>query len=380
MVNLYQTQFDSFEGLQSVLSAVQNFNEGRLQDALTQRRINWTTREIREIDTALIDAKGKLEIQYYDLEEFSKIFNKQFVTTNNAYFNSAYQLLRQVKSGTSQIKKLYKKFTPNSSAARKALPRQNQSLIYDQSSIGNGSYNLPLYPLDTYAPPEVIALCKNMQEFFDLMAKSMLLCLDVMRDEAMYRRDPIYCCTLYHDYKDEVSNRLGRLIHSIQIDTQDFDPLFNPAIDMRNNAKSEADFAQNGFHALLKEDVDALCAKEIVEKIRLGDITQEEGVLWPTNLEIIKVVRNIINHFDDYLPENYNRKTLPSVLMASLFIWSNATTETKFVEYIKHEYHGKLSHVPDNAAVSQKKKEINTKDRSKAHQYYLELKKQWDLL
>ena len=153
MAQRYQTRFDSFEGLETVVQAIEGFSQERFLASLHLRNRR-TLMDIAAIDTKVLAAIASLQEQHAQLLDFSLTFNSQFVTRNNHYFNSAHQLLRKIHSGVTQMKSIYKQFTPNSSAA---IPASAQSTytapsIYERSSLGIAPYTRPMFGLDIYSP------------------------------------------------------------------------------------------------------------------------------------------------------------------------------------------------------------------------------------
>ena len=104
MAQRYQTRFDSFEGLETVVQAIEGFSQERFLASLHLRNTRNLT-HIANIDAQVLAAIASLQTQHAQLVDFSTTFNSQFVTKNNHYFNSAHQLLRKIHSGVTQMNK-----------------------------------------------------------------------------------------------------------------------------------------------------------------------------------------------------------------------------------------------------------------------------------
>lgn len=356
MAQRYQIQFDSFDGLNTVITAIDGFCPERFISSLHLR-----TRRIQEIaalDSQVLHAIGCLQDQHTALAEFAQYFNDQFVTRNNHYFNSAHQLLRKIHTGTKQVKSLFKQFTPNSSAAVSAvLPKSYEApSIFSRSALGTEAYTQPLFPLDTY-PPEVQRLYEDMDRFFKLLRDSLLLCVEVLRQERFIRQDPQLCQELYHNFKDERYQTIKKFIFSISIQAKEFTAYCNPAVDLRQSSRSEQEFSQRGFHNLEYDDVCTLAAKELVEEAMRGEYTVEELALFPDDYTKIHRVRYIISHFDDYLPGDFTHQKLPAAYVACLLCWCNPKEDLAFVRYFQQTYTqaGGKYLTPSNPAVNQAK-------------------------
>ena len=360
MTQRYQTRFDSFEGLETVVQAIEGFSQERFLASLHLRNRR-TLMDIAAIDTKVLAAIASLQEQHAQLLDFSLTFNSQFVTRNNHYFNSAHQLLRKIHSGVTQMKSIYKQFTPNSSAA---IPASAQSTytapsIYERSSLGIAPYTRPMFGLDIYSP-EVQRLCMDMARFFEVLRDSLLVCLEVMRQEEYIRRNAQHCKELYHDFKDENYLRIKKHIHSIRLQSSEFKPDNNPAIDLRQSCDTEEEFAQKAFHDQEFDDVCSLAVKELVEEEQRGIFSIEELQLFAEDRDKIMAVRYIISHFDEYLEPNPRRKNVPADYVACLMSWCDIPIKKNlaFVKYFAETYkkaNGQYK-PPSNPAVNVKKR------------------------
>ena len=360
MAQRYQTRFDSFEGLETVVQAIEGFSQERFLASLHLRNSRNLT-HIANIDAQVLAAIANLQTQHAQLVDFSTTFNSQFVTKNNHYFNSAHQLLRKIHSGVTQMKSIYKQFTPNSSVAVRPIVAQDYTApsIYERSSLSVAPYTRPLFDIKDY-PMEVQQLCCDMARFFDMLRESLLVCLEVIRQEQYIRRDPNQCTELYHDFKEENYLRIRKHINSIRLNTSEFSPDNNPAIDLRQASDSEEEFSQKGFHNLEFDDVCSLATKELVEEEQRGIYTAEELQLFAEDREKITAVRYIITHFDEYLPANPRRKTVPADYVACLMGWCKIPIKKNlaFVNYFAATYkkaNGQYK-PPSNSAVNVKKR------------------------
>lgn len=360
MAQRYQTQFDSFEGLETVVQAIEGFSQERFLASLHLRNSRNLT-HIANIDAQVLAAIANLQTQHAQLVDFSTTFNSQFVTCNNHYFNSAHQLLRKIHSGVTQMKSIYKQFTPNSTVAVRPISPQDYTApsIYERSSLSVAPYTKPMFDIKEY-PMEVQQLCYDMARFFDVLRESLLVCLEVIRQEQYIRRDPNQCTELYHDFKEENYLRIKKNIHSIRINTSEFSPDNNPAIDLRQASETEEEFSQKGFHNLEFEDVCTLATKELVEEEQRGIYTAEELQLFAEDRDKIMAVRYIISHFDEYLPPNERRKNVPADYVACLMGWCNIPLKKNlaFVKYFEDIYtkaNGQYK-TPSNSAVNVQKR------------------------
>lgn len=375
MAQRYQTRFDSFEGLETVVQAIEGFSQERFLASLHLRNSRNLT-HIANIDAQVLAAIANLQTQHAQLVDFSTTFNSQFVTKNNHYFNSAHQLLRKIHSGVTQMKNIYKQFTPNSSVAVRPIVAQDYTApsIYERSSLSVAPYTRPLFDIKDY-PMEVQQLCCDMARFFDVLRESLLVCLEVIRQEQYIRRDPTQCTELYHDFKEDNYLRIKKNIHSIRLNTSEFSPNNNPAIDLRQASETEEEFSQKGFHNLEFDDVCSLATKELVEEAQRGEFSEVELTLFVEDKTKIKQIRYIIHHFDEYLPANHKRKNVPAAYVACLMAWCEPKEDLAFVKYFADTYndaHGRFT-PPSNPAVNQAKRPNWKRDPE-----FSELISQWE--
>lgn len=373
MSHIYQTQITTEENLQTVLTAIENFNFDRLLAALKDRR-SLSVSDILAMDARITEATSKLQTEYARLQNEAPAFNKRFVHRNNHYFSSAEALLRKIRSGVARFKDLYSRLTPNRTSAYQGLPMpEDKPSIYDRSLLGNAAYTPSLFP--ETVRPEVKQLYEHIVAFLAQMEDALNLCKDVLDDEALIREDAGQCRELYMDFKDEHYSHIKQLLRQITASWNDIEKITNPAICLREQTASDEEFSQQGFHNLEYEDVCQLATKEIVEESQRGEFTKEELMLFPDNRPLILRVRHIIVDFESYLPEGFNGKKIPASTIACLIRWSKPKEDFAFVKYFKKTYEasGGTHKVPSNSAVNVQKNDLNNHNPE-----YVSLVERWE--
>ena len=73
---------------------------------------NWDERTIETMSEEVASSRLRLEKEYERLAAFAKTFNKEFATDKNDCFDTALVMLRKLRSGISQTKKIFKRFCP----------------------------------------------------------------------------------------------------------------------------------------------------------------------------------------------------------------------------------------------------------------------------
>ena len=142
MSHIYQTQITTEENLQTVLTAIENFNFDRLLAALKDRR-SLSVSDILAMDARITEATSKLQTEYARLQDEAPAFNKRFVHRTNHYFSSAEALLRKIRSGVARFKDLYSRLTPNRTSAYQGLPMPEDNIesIFDTAKAAARTYS-----------------------------------------------------------------------------------------------------------------------------------------------------------------------------------------------------------------------------------------------
>lgn len=357
MAYMYSTEMETFAGLQQVVGALERFNQDRFMSAISLRRMR--PADITRLAHQIEAARLTLLDEYENLIDFARTFNSQFATDNNQYFDSAYRLLKQIKTGTRQVKGLFKQFTisPSPSQQRRLPPsvvRSARPSVYERSMLSTDTYAVPMFPIEEM-PAEVQNLYLTMQSFFETLSQSLHVCLDTMREETRVRQNPERCCELYNDFKREYCSRIKAILKSIDINAAIYQPDQSEVVALRENSQSEEQFSQQAFHQYSKSQVSVLATKELVEEANRGEFTRTELLLWPKNELMIRKVRHILGRLDSFLAEEYlTYKKIPAIYIAALRDWSCPAEDKLFTSYVRQTYHGERE-LPKNAAINQQK-------------------------
>ena len=350
MAHNYETRIENAEGLQAVLTAIQSFNYDRFTCVLYQKS-RFDVAHVLSLDAEVLHVTSKLKMEYAKLVNVSQTFNKRFVLPNNHAFSAAKELLKSIRSGLSELQKLYQFFTPNKAAPVPTRPIGNsRPYIYTRSQLGNAEYMPSLFPDEI--EPEAKQLFKHLFEFLQLIEQAFALCNEVIDEEDEIRKDSKQCHELYIDFKNEQYQRIFTLIQTDCFNNNVLN-ITNSATELRENSPSEEVFSQKGFHNLQHNDVIGLATKEIYEKAKYGDCTPDELALFKEDEAQIKRVRSIIQNFDSFLLDKIRADKLPSIAIACLLVWSAPTEKKAFYKYFVRTYKdagGKYG-VPDYSAM-----------------------------
>ena len=113
------------------------------------------------------DYRKKLEEEHKRLLEFAGVFNHRFVTDNNKCFQTALMLLNKLRSGISEVKRIYLMFCPrwnHKNFPKSSINNQIRS-VFDYSIFSIDSIQYSLFELDEY-PPCVQGLYNELSKFF----------------------------------------------------------------------------------------------------------------------------------------------------------------------------------------------------------------------
>ena len=331
--------YDPKEGMEKLRENIGKFNAERFAAAMCYK--DWNETEIEIMAREVSEYRIKLEKEHLKLMEFAKTFNKEFVTDNNECFNTALKLLRKLRSGISEAKRIYRKFCPRPPRHRfyyTATPTRKPS-AFDYSGLAVGAFQLSLFPLDAEIyPPCVRGLYHELGKFFHQLSLSLALCMKVMEDEEKIRKDKEHCNFLYEKFKKEVMKEMCHYLSIFPSEAECFQASNNPAIASLNNYASTKAWAPFGFHKFCKNDVKTLVIKEVLEEEKRSRFSREELFLFGNEPDRIDKIRNIIYHFDELMPDNYQRKKLDGKTIAMFMRWCGITHEEDFVKYFNQKY------------------------------------------
>ena len=307
----YTTEIhDPKKGLDVIALAVAKFNSERFLYALEYKNCDETEMELMARQVA--EYRAKLEAEYTRLLKFSKTFNKEFVTANNKYFDIALALLRKMRAGMSQTKKIFMKFCPRARRENIRHVIGNMPVsAYDYSYISANIYPLPLFQFDTY-PPCVSGLYNEIEKFFILFAQCIGLCKSVLTEEEKIRKDKRYCYFLFKNFKDKVIKEIAGMISLFNKDSEDLSEKANSAIASRNKYDNDEAWSPFGFHNFDKNDVKLLVIKQVIDVESSTGLSKTEILLFGNDKEKVERVKHLISIFDDLLPDGYNKKKLPA--------------------------------------------------------------------
>lgn len=370
--------YEPEKGFDQIIAAASKFDADHYLYGLQYK--NWNERKIELLSAEVSTYRSKLEVEYNRLVDFSKVFNKEFATMDNKCYSSALTMLRKLRSGISETKKLFMRFCPK--VAREKIIKNvlnKPKSAYDYSCIGSDTYQLSLFDFEGY-PTCVKGLFNEMEKFFLLLIRCLQLCLQVLEDERKIRCDNKYCKLLLENFKEKVLSEIADITCLLVRDSEYYSEESNPAIASRNRYDSDEAWAPIGFHNYSRTDVKMLVIKQILDEEKGSDLTRMERNLFGADETKVHKYRHIIKHFDELLPENYHRKHLPAkyILMFFHYIGIQEGKMSDAVNYFNEVYISSPTHhfgTVTYQAVSGYKKEV-LQDKDGAYKAFAETLKQ----
>ena len=332
------------EGIDQIIEAASRFNADRFLYAIKYK--DWDEKKLKLKAEEVAFYRKKFETELDKLVEFAKVFNKEFATVNNKCYSSALVLLRKLKSGISETKKLFLDFCPR--ARRESIYHaigNNPVSAFNYSKLSANAYQLDLFEFEGY-PDCVNELYNEMEKFFTVLIRSIQLCKQVLDDEKQIRSDNKYCKLLYDKFKENVLGVITDLFMVFQRDSECLTEEYNPAIASRNHYENDEAWAPVGYHNYTKTEVKQLIIKQMLDEKEGNDLTRAEILLFGNDVQKVHKYRHIIRHFDELIPGSYHRQHLPAkyVQMFLRFVGISKGREKAAVGYFNEIYLSSAGH------------------------------------
>ena len=330
--------YDPTIGLDQIFAAASKFNSERFLYALQYK--NWDEKTLELMGNEVATYRMKLEVEYGRLLDFSKVFNKEFVTMNNKCFSSALTMLNKLRSGISETKRIFTKFCPRAHKENIMQAIANKPVsAYEYSYISSDTYQLNLFEFEGY-PACVSGLYNEMQKFFLVLIRCIQLCKQVLNEEKNIKHDNKYCKFLFQEFKNKVLCEIADIIMMIPRDSEFLTEEKNSAIASRNHYENDEAWAPVGFHNYSKTEVKQLIIKQVIDEEEGSDLSGIERILFDNDEAKAHKYRHIIRHFDELIPDTYHRKNLPAkyIQMFFQFVGIPFKLESEAVAYFNETY------------------------------------------
>ncbi len=341
----YYTDIEpTLENLKEIISICETFKkEGgdRLMYAMGMRK--WDIDEIERLADYIVQSRQKMETELNRLRKYKEDFNDRFATDHNDYYNSVANLLKHIRSHTSPLKNLLKKTCsqkyPNKNS--RELFNIKPKSVREKSVLATGVFQKPLFDInDPTIPAQVTGLFHELQKFFADEKECMEICVDVLKEEAEIRKDPLRSKFVLDKYRRKAFEKLRSQILLISDETISMLKEITPAYQRFKNYATDEAFAQEEFHKHNVTDMDHFCLIELAEAKWKNKLENDELANWGDNPSWVKRIRYVAQHFDEVLPINFSHKMMGKYqyFFCKWALPGNISNANKY--FIKH-YHGK---------------------------------------
>lgn len=305
-----------------IIDSVAPFNEDILQYALHNYH-NGNEDKVRILIDVVASNRVNLDKEYHRLHDYSLHFNEEFVLDDNKCFSTSLKLLRRLRTGIKTTKDIFKEFCPykHDKARRYQLYRIQRPNVFDASGLSSKANRcLDLFDISSYVPI-VQELFSELSSFFDILIKSMRLCKDVLDKEKEIKSNSKECLKIYNQFKAKVLNEMKVIYDLLTEDNVEKLKQNNPMALLMDKYGNDEGYAQAGFHnGTIADAKNAVLLDAYQVKVRMG-LSKAEQALWGTDVELVKKIRFIIDHFDELLPQYAKRQHLDAKYIALFAKW-----------------------------------------------------------
>lgn len=264
----------------------------------------------------------------------------EFATDCNDYFNVVAEVLKNIRSHISPLKKLLERTSPNNHPNKNKCKRfgiESKSVVDESVLNGNVCYQKDLFGLGSF-PPEVRELYNELIKFFDMEEECMQLCLDNIKLESQIKGDPEMTNAIWNNYFQKTIKKISSSIMLISEDTIERVKSICPAYKSFIECPSEIIFSQKNYHKFNVTNADHLCI--ILRNTKYKEYTDEELKLWRDDYETIKKARIVVDNFDLLLPDNFNHKDMGKYQFMFCYEFKNDNIKGAN-NYFQNHYNGK---------------------------------------
>lgn len=327
--------------IDQIIACVEQFNEDILMYALRNYH-NGNEDKVRVLIDYVDENAYRLDKEYRRLHDYSLYFNEEFVLDNNKCFSTALKLFKKLRSGISTTKDIFEKFCPNKhdKTRRYELYRIQRPNVFDSSGLSTKTNrSLDLFDISTCIPI-VQELFQALSSFFDVLVKSMRLCKDVINRENEIKADSKECLRIYNKFKAKVLNEMKGVYDLLNEDNVEHLKQNNPMAALMDKYGNDEGYAQAGFHnGSIPDTRNAVLLDAYQVKVNMG-LSKAEQALFGTDVELVKKVRFVIDHFDELIPQYATRKYLDARYIALLAKWCGKYDDLgNFIDYFNDIYY-----------------------------------------
>ena len=300
-------------------------------------------------------------------------YNLQYATENNGCFHDVAGYCFLIRRTLKKQLGLFKVFCATNRRKPPVVDGKTVSLSALEHSDLGASHTQKLLPFseEDLIPPKLKDLANLIIKFNNEVVQCVLLCIQIMKDEMMIRKDYPRVRKIYDKTISELMDKISPLMKSMLQCPNSIDDVKDPMT--REMLQSETDkwneILAKYFHK--RTPIELMMHHWVFTsfKEKYGFIpTPEEKEMWKEDIAHIQKVRNMIANFDEHKPGGQKDKTtgntkLSGKWVAKLMHWAirGYDIEKKdFVDYFNEEYKGvfqKIEYATVMAAYSTLKKD-----------------------
>lgn len=329
----YKTIVEKTEdGLQEIISAVEQFEEDRFLASLSIRHhpydIQQATLMVREYQT-------KMNREVLALDKFSETFIREYATDNNECYETAQRLFNRIRSTISASRKVFRKTCP---IVRKPIP--GNPSIFKRSVLSFGICQRDLFGVSTY-DEAVKVLYEDLRTFFVTVITTLLLCRKMIQEEMMVREDDKLCLAIYKECCEKALMGVKEFNEAHRLNELPETELLRK----KEKAKSLTAYVRENYHKFGSIEFETAVRIEAVRKARNQGLTDDEARLWPKDHEKALRVRRAIGRIDRMEGAEGQKGKLNGALMAEFIKWcgvAEGIEKNMYETYFCTTYKGRL--------------------------------------
>ncbi|MCR4808458.1 MAG: hypothetical protein K5896_01205 [Prevotella sp.] len=336
---------------------------------LDEEEIVSLTNDIREYNV-------KLGRQKQYLFKYCKTFPKEFAHEDNNLVDSSVKVSWRMRSGSAGVKKIFKKFCK---VSYKQPPKgMSEQQAIDRSLISSKNYMLELFGLSSY-PQCVKELFVAMFDFYTNMSECLEEGMRALKEEKITKGDARKCLEVLIKSCEKSRVAQAHLIEAMMADPDLKKAVMeskelsgdneNPVLKAyKNSATSKEQFAQHYYHNCSPKDVGKITIYEAYSEADEDPALNFAKVVFGKDVEKIRRINFVIEHFDKLLPEKCKRGQIPALNLYFFYEWSQPIVGIEsFLKYFNKyykEHGGKWETIGKSAITGARTKDTTCKDDS----------------
>lgn len=345
----------SYDTLNELLEVIKHIDKNKIMSFAFED--GWKEVDVRKFILKVASYHAKLRYEKFNLEEFSKDFNKKWATRNNECFSTVELIFTDIQETMKSSMRIFLRFSKKMKSRIPFVNGRRMLPAYKGTGLAS-DYRQLLIPFieSDIVSPLVKDLCDGVLNFFVDVREVLLLCRKVIRQEARIRKDLSRLSAIFESCYNEVAESCRTTIESLK--KMESFQVTNPKVKEMNETKDIAKFLANSFHTQTDSEWTDFVIQDKVYKARKEALHPLEEKLWGKDWDKIIKARLAIKYLDELEPQGSintkeNKYRLKGKVIAMLMTCLGITDEDKrkgiFIKYFKDTYKGQYLLLKDNA-------------------------------